>query len=276
MAVRTEAIPHTRPLAGWKHFAYVTASLTATEFKLRYFGSVLGYLWTLIRPLILFGILYTVFTEIFRFGGDVPHYGVMLLAGLVLWSFFADATGAALPSLVQRENLLRKVAFPRAAIPVAVAMTAAANFALGLLVVLGFALVDGVEVTLRWLVLVPILLGVLVLAGAVSLLLAVLFVRYRDVAPVWDLASQILFWSTPIIYTIEFAPAKVREYLMLNPLAVAVQEIRHSVIDPTAPSAAMVLGGRAALLIPLGIAVAVMLLSIWVYRRAAHRLPEDL
>ena len=183
MAVDVKALPAP---ARWRHFVYVTSALTATEFKLRYFGSVLGYLWTLLRPLMIFGVLYLVFTEIFRFGGDVPHYAVMLLLGLMLWNFFADATGSSLPSLVQRESLLRKVAFPRAAIPIAVSMTAAANLFLGLIVVFFFALVDGVTPRASWLGMIPIVLGILVFAAGLALLLSALYVRFRDVQPIWE------------------------------------------------------------------------------------------
>ena len=109
-----------RDARGWRHFLYVTLALTATEFKLRYFGSVLGYLWTLLRPLMLFGVLYVVFTHVVRFGDDVPHYPVVLLAAIVVFNFFSEATSGGLGSLVARENLLRKVSFPRAAVPISV------------------------------------------------------------------------------------------------------------------------------------------------------------
>jgi len=252
------------------------AALARTEFKLRYAGSVLGYLWTLLRPLMLFGVLYTVFTQIFRFGAGIPHYPVMLLMGIILFSFFADATNGALQSLVQRENLLRKVAFPRAAIPVSVSLTAAANLVLGLVVVFALAIVDGVEVRLEWLAFVPILAVVLGLATAVSLLLAVLYVRYRDVGPIWEVILQLLFWGTPIIYTIETAPEGLREVLMLNPLAVAIQQARHSVIDVHAPSAADAIGRPILLLVPALITLGVAAVSLFTFSRLAPTVAEDL
>lgn len=261
---------------GITHFLYVASTLTATEFKLRYFGSVLGYVWSLLRPLMLFAILYTVFTKIFRFGGDVPHYAVMLMLGIVVWSFFADATGAALPSFVQRESLLRKVSFPRAAIPVAISLTAAANLVLGLIVVLALAVVDDVPVTLSWLLLVPIVAGVLVFATACAVLISVLYVPLRDMAPIWEVVTQLLFWGTPIIYTIGFVPDSARELVMCNPLAVAIQEARHSLIGPPVPSAAAAIGGTWRLLVPLGLFLLVIAVSALVYRRAAPRLAENL
>jgi ABC-2 type transport system permease protein len=258
------------------HFLYVASTLTAAEFKLRYFGSALGYMWSLLRPLMLFAILYTVFTKIFRFGGNVPHYAVMLMLGIVLWSFFADATGAALPSFVQRESLLRKVSFPRAAIPVAISLTAAANLVLGLVVVLALAVVDHVPITFSWLMLIPIVAMMLVFATAFALLIAVLYVPLRDMAPIWEVVTQLLFWGTPIIYTIAFVPDRAQELVMCNPLAVGIQEARHSLIGSPVPSAATAIGGAWLLLIPLGVFALLIAVSTLVYRHAAPRLAENL
>jgi ABC-2 type transport system permease protein len=273
MAVDVKALPAP---ARWRHFFYVTSALTATEFKLRYFGSVLGYLWTLLRPLMIFGVLYVVFTEIFRFGADVPHYAVMLLFGLMIWNFFADATGSSLPSLVQRESLLRKVAFPRAAIPIAVSMTAAANLILGLMVVFFFALLDGVAPRVSWLGIIPIVLGILVFAAGLALLLSALYVRFRDIQPIWEVASQILFWATPIIYTVEVVPDRMRTAIMFNPLSVAIQQARVWFVDPSAPTPAEAIGGGERLLIPLAIFVLTVLGGIWVFKRFEPGIAEEL
>ena len=239
-APSTLAAPSDAPApSGWRHFAYVTAALTATEFKLRYFGSVLGYLWTLLRPLMLFGVLYVVFTEIVRFGEEVPHYPVVLLAGIVVFNFFSEATSGGLVSLVQRENLLRKVAFPRAAVPVAVSLTAAANLALGVLVVLVFALIDGVDPSATWFLFVGVVAVIVVLATAIAVLLGTLFVRYRDIRPIWEVLLQLLFWGSPIIYTIESVEnGTFRHLMMCNPLATAIQQARHWLVEPSTGSAA--------------------------------------
>jgi ABC-type polysaccharide/polyol phosphate transport system ATPase subunit/ABC-type polysaccharide/polyol phosphate export permease len=266
----------TTQASGWKRFAYVTATLAASEFKLRYFGSFLGYLWTFLRPMIAFGVLYVAFTQIFRFGGDVPHYATMLLLGIVLWTFFADATMSALSSLVQRESLLRKVAFPRVSIPIAVSTTAAANLLLGLVVVLGLALLDGVEPSLSWLLVFPMLAFLFFFAASIAVLISVLFVRYRDVSPMWDVTLQFVFWATPIIYMISFVPARFQKVVMSNPLATVVQQARHSLIDAQQPSPAMVFGGRVGLLIPIGVVALVALASLVVYRSLASRIAEDL
>jgi ABC-2 type transport system permease protein len=259
----------------WRHFVHVTRALTITEFKLRYFGSVLGYFWTLLRPLMLFGALYLVFTHVVRFG-KVPHYPVVLLAAIVIFNYFAEATSGGLGSFVARENLLRKVYFPRAAVPISVSFTAAANLALGILVVLLFAIINGVTPGATWLLFLFAVVAVIALATASSLLLAVLFVRYRDVQPIWEVALQLLFWGTPIIYVIERVPSSVRELVMLSPLAVAIQQARHWLVPTSSESAAQAIGGAVRLLIPLAIFLAVVGLSWWSYRRAEANLAEDL
>jgi ABC-2 type transport system permease protein len=262
--------------SSWRHFLYVTFALSATEFKLRYFGSVLGYVWSFLRPFLLFGVLYVVFTKIVRAGAGIPHYPVALLLALVLFNFFSEATSNALPSLVQREHLVRKVAFPRASLPIAVSATAAANLALGLVVVLGLAVVNGVDPTASWLLLVPTALGVIAFAVSLALLLSILFVRYRDVQPFWEVALQVLFWATPIIYAIGFVPERFRQFVMFNPLAVAVEQGRRWLIGPEVPTAADVLGSPVKLVIPLGVFFGVAVLGTWAFHRGAGRVAEEL
>jgi len=265
-----------RDLGSWRHFLYVTRALTATEFKLRYFGSVLGYLWTLLRPLMLFGVLYVVFTHVVRFGDAVPHYPVVLLAAIVVFNFFSEATSAGLGSLVARENLLRKVSFPRAAVPISVSMTAATNLALGIVVVFMFAIVDGVDPSLGWIGFLACALAAVVLATAAAVLLSVLFVRYRDVQPIWEVVLQLLFWGTPIIYTIESVPGDFQEIIMMNPLAVIIQQGRHWLAPSSTEGASQAIGDPALLLVPLLIFAAVVVLSVWSFRSAEGRLAEDL
>ena len=265
-----------RETSGWRHFLYVTRALTATEFKLRYFGSVLGYLWTVLRPLMLFGVLYVVFTHIVRFGDEVPHYPVVLLAAIVVFNFFSEATSGGLTSLVARENLLRKVSFPRAAVPISVSMTAAANLALGIVVVFAFALIDGVEPGLGWIGFLACVSGVVVFATALSVLLSVLYVRYRDMQPIWEVALQLLFWGTPIIYTIESVPGNFQEIVMMNPLAVLIQQGRHWLVPSSTDSAWDAIGDPVLLLVPLAIFAGVAALSVWMFRRAEGRVAEEL
>lgn len=264
------------PDSGFRRFLNITFALAVTEFKIRYFGSVLGYLWSLMRPLMLFGVLYVVFTHVVRFGGGITHYPLKLLIGIVLWSYFAEATGQAVASLVQRENLLRKISFPLAAIPLSVTLTGSFNLALNLLVVLVFVLVTGIAPAASWLELVPLVVFLVLVTATVSTIISLLYVPFRDMNPIWEVATQVLFWGTPIIYVASKAPDSARELMMLNPLAVIIEQARHAVIDPSAPSAAASAGGAAMLLIPAAITCVLLAISVVLYRKSAPTIAERL
>ncbi len=261
-----------------RRFAYLAATLALTDFKLRFFGSALGYLWQLVRPLLLFGVLYFVFTRFVKIGGAVTFYPVVLLANIVLYQFFADGTGA-VDSLVERESLVRKIQFPRAAVPVAVVLTASFNLLLNLLVVLAFALASGVTPTWRWLQ-APLLVGALaLLVVGLAMLLSALFVRYRDVKPIWEVALQILFYGSPIFYPIDVVLENselAAKLMMLNPLAASIQQGRHALIAPSHPSAGDVLGSDLLLAAPVAITLAVFTFGFWVFSRRAPGIAEEI
>ena len=197
-------------------------TMAVSEFKLRYFGSSLGYLWSLMRPLMLFGILYAVFTQIIRIGSGVELYPVALLLGVVLFGFLSESTGAALTSLVDREALIRKVEFPRIAVPFSTVLTALMNVALNMIAVVVFLLAAGGEVRWSWLEMPFLLAALAVVAGGAGMLLSVLYVRFRDVRPIWDVALQVLFYASPIFYPITAVSKHyqtVAHLMMLNPFA---------------------------------------------------------
>jgi ABC-2 type transport system permease protein len=260
-----------------RRFLYLSVTLAVTEFKLRFFGSVLGYLWQLVRPLMLFGVLYFVFTEFVKIGEAVPHYAVLLLANIVLYTFFADGTGA-VSSMVDHEALVRKIQFPRMAVPVSVVLTAGFNLALNILVVLGFALASGVEPRWSWLQ-APLLIGLLaIFVVGLAMLLSALYVRFRDVKPIWEVLLQVAFYATPVIYAVETigVSERVQEAIMLNPLAMIIQQFRYAVIDPSAPSAGAAAGGTEMLLIPIALLFGLAALGYWYFNREAPSMAEDL
>jgi ABC-2 type transport system permease protein len=259
-----------------RRFVALTVTLAVTDFKLRFFGSALGYVWTLMRPLLLFGVLYLVFTEIVRFGGDVKHYPVYLLMAIVLFTFFAETTGRGVTSLIERENLLRKVRFPRLVIPLSVALHALFNLVLNLIVVFVFVLASGIEPRVEWLGLVPLLVLLALFATGVTMLLSALYVRYRDMQPIWEVVLQMLFYASPVIYVTSTFPDSVEREAMANPLTAIFTEARYLLIDPTAPTAAEAIGGAVRLLIPLFVIVAVFALGLWVFMREAPRIAEEL
>jgi ABC-2 type transport system permease protein len=249
----TEAVPTANRAHGpsalggsLRRFIELTLTLARTDFKLRYFGSALGYFWQLARPLLFFGVIYVFFTQIINVGGSTPHYGVYLLTGIVLWTFFAEATGNAVSSLVNREALLRKVRFPRLAVPLGVTLTSVFNLAMNSIAVIVLALINGITPKLSWLWMLPIMLGFIVLALGVAMLLSALYVRYRDVQPIWDVTLQMLFYATPIMYPAS-KYAGLEHLALLNPFGMLITQMGHSfvyagttVVTSTVPQAGLI------------------------------------
>lgn len=255
----------------------LTWMLAVTDFKLRYFGSVLGYVWTLMRPLMLFGILYFVFSQVFGVAQDVKHYPVYLLTSIVLFTYFAETTGGGVQCLINRENLLRKIHFPRIVIPISISLASLFNLALNLVAVGVFAFASGVEPRLSWLQFPLLVLILATFAVGLAMLLSVLYVRFRDIEPIWSVLLQMTFYGTPILYVVGMLPAGIqRELLAANPLADITTQMRHAVLDPSAPSAAHVIGADARLLIPLGVVIATFALGAWAFTREAPRIAENL
>jgi ABC-2 type transport system permease protein len=251
-------------------------TLASTDFKLRFYGSALGYLWSLVRPFAFFGVVYVVFTEIAGLGDGIPHYGVYILFSLVLFQFFGEVTSMCLSSLTTRENLLRKMRFPRIVIPLSAALTALLNLGMTLVAVFIFALASGVGPRWSWLELPVIVVLLAALALGVGMLLSVLYVRFRDVQPIWEVATQILFYASPVLYVATMVPAEWQRPYLANPLASLLTEMRHAVIDSAAPSAAAAIGGAGRLLIPAAIVVAAVVLGAWAFAREAPRIAERL
>jgi ABC-2 type transport system permease protein len=258
----------------------LTWLLAVTEFRLRFFGSALGYLWQLVQPLLLFGVLYVVFSLLLNFSGEERFYPVALLLGIVLFSFLNEATSGAVRSLLQRESLVRKVEFPRLAVPASTVLAALFNLGLNLLPVAVFLLVAGGDVRWSWLEL-PVLLAILTAyAMGFAMLLSALFVRYRDIEPIWTVLLQVMFYATPIFYTASLvrtqADQTVLTIMMCNPFAAVLQQARHSFVDPSHPSLATAMGNAWLVAIPVLVAATVFVLGFWVFARAAPRVAEEL
>jgi len=254
----------------------LTWTLAYLEFRLKFFGSVLGYVWQLGRPLMMFGVLYVVFVEILDQGAGVAYYASTLLAGIMLYQFFGECTGGAVGAVLNRENLVRKIHFPRIVIPLSVVVSASLTLAVNAIAVGVFMAIQGVPIRLNWLAAIPALGFLLVVVCGLAMLLSALFVRYRDVQPIWDVVLQATFYATPILYPIEQVPDAAQPILMASPLATVVQQMRHSVFDPSAPSAADVLGGPLFLAIPLAIGVGAFALGFVVFNLTAPAVAEEL
>ncbi len=262
-----------------RRFVRLTVVLAVTDFRLRFFGSVLGYLWQLMRPLMLFGVLYAVFSLFLNFTGPERYYPVALLLGIVLFSFIAEATSGSVRSLPLRENLVRKIEFPRLAVPLATVLTALLNLLLNLIPVLIFLLLAGGKPRLSWLEVPGLIVLFTVYVTGLAMLLSALFVRYRDVEPIWDVALQVMFYASPIFYTLELVAAKssetVAKLLLINPFAAILQQFRHAFIDPSHPSPLEVMGFPL-VLAPLAVIAVAIVLGARVFARAAPRIAEEL
>jgi ABC-2 type transport system permease protein len=273
----------------WSRFWHLAYNIARSEFKLKFFGSALGYLWQVVRPLLLFGVLYIFFVEVFHVdkaeGAASANYGAQLLGSIVLFTFFGEATGAAVRSVVDRENIVRKIQFPRLAIPISVVLLALFNLALNLVVVMIFAVAGGVKPMLSWLELPLIILMLTVLTTGVSMLLSALFVRLRDISPIWEVLSQILFYSSPVIIPAEIVRKKLGhghlDHILyhvytLNPLVTIFQQFRHAMINGATLSAGQIMGSWLALLEPIALVVIIFVLGFWVFNREAPHIAEDL
>jgi len=245
--------------------------LAKTDFKFKYAGSVLGYVWSLGKPLVYFAVLWVVFQNIFK--TTIDHFALYLIVGVVLWTFVADAVTATFPSLVTRGSILRRIAFPPIVIPVASTITALMSFGLNLIAVAVFLAANRIEPGLNWLLLVPLLVELYVFALALALIAATFYVRYRDVGQIWEVGATIMFFSAPIIYPVALLPEWVGNIIAFNPFVQVLQDVRRVVLGPDA-NAVQLLGSNGNHIAPLGVLAILVLLAVWSYRREAPRFAE--
>lgn len=261
---------------GWRRSLELLYLIALTEFKRTYFGTVLGYVWSIARPLMLFGVLLAVFTQVFRLGSQVDHYPVLLLFNIVLFTFFQEGTTTAVGSIVAQESVVRKTQFPRLVIPLSVVLTALFNLGLNLVVVFIFLLAFGISPEWTWLLL-PVLIALLfVLTTAVAMIVSSLYPRFRDTMIIWGVIATTLFYATPVLYPLEIAPEGLRDVILINPLAPLFELARVWIIDPDAPGPVDAADGFALLLAPIAIAVLLCVLAVWLFRREAPRIAEEL
>ncbi|HVO54222.1 MAG TPA: ABC transporter permease [Solirubrobacterales bacterium] len=262
---------------GTRRFFDLLWLMAATEFKRVYHGTVLGYVWSLARPLMLFGVLLFVFTQVFKLGSELPDYPVLLLLGIVNFTLFQEATTEAVTSVARQEGVVRKTQFPRLVIPLSSVLTCSFTFCLNLVVVFVFILAWGVDPTWTWLLYPIAVAALLLLTATASMGLSVLYVRFRDVAIIWTVVAQVLFYATPVVYPIDRLQNETLErILMFNPLAVIIEQIRVWVLEPGAPTAAEVAGGKLYLLPAFFIYVAACIFGVWIFKREAPRIAEEI
>jgi ABC-2 type transport system permease protein len=251
--------------------------LVTTDFKLRYQGSVLGYSWSLLRPLLLFLILYIVFVKFLRLGTGIQHYPVYLLLGIVLWNFFSEMTNQSLSSIVTRGDLIRKIRIPRWIIVLSSSVSALINLALNLIVVSVFMAINHVEFAPGAIWFPLILAQIYVFSIGVSLFLAAAFVKYRDISHIWEVIMQGLFYLTPILYPITLITnVHFQKLLLLNPMAQAIQDARNALVTQQTTTIAEVFQSSNARLLPLTICIVVLVLGVLYFKKESKYFAENI
>lgn len=257
--------------------AILLKELIKTDFKLRYQGSVLGYLWAVLRPLLMFAILYVVFAKVLRFGGDIPHYPVYLLTGTVLWNFFSECTNMGIHAIEGRGDLIRKLSFPKYIVVVSATSTAVINMLINMVVVAIFAMINGVMPALSWLLVPFALFELYILALGISLLFGAIDVKFRDIGSIWEVLLQALFYAVPIIYPISMVVANselIARILLLNPIAQIIQDVRYLMITNETVTSWSYLGAGWTL-VPIILVVILFAFAVVVFHKKAPYFAEE-
>jgi ABC-2 type transport system permease protein len=249
--------------------------MVGTDFKLRYQASLLGYLWTLLRPLALFSILYIVFAKFFNLGASVPYFPVYLLFGIVIWGFFVEATAQGLSSLVTRADLLRKISFPRYVVVLSVGASVLISFALNMMVIVFFMILLRVPVRLDILWLPLLFLELVALSISLAFFLSALYVRFRDLNYIWEVGMQAAFYAVPIIYPLTKVPDRYARLLVLNPIAQILQDARYVMVTDATETISQLYSTPWVRVIPVGITIVLMVTSVIYFRRQSASFAEE-
>ncbi|HSW75065.1 MAG TPA: ABC transporter permease [Candidatus Saccharimonadales bacterium] len=250
--------------------------LVKTDFKLRYQGSILGYLWSLLKPLMIFMIMYVVFLKFLRFNFGVPHPTVYLFTGIITWNFFSEATGNALSSIVGKGDLLRKINFPKYVIVLASSLNALINLLLNYVVLAVFMFADHVHIGLGLLWIIPLVGELYILSLAIGFILGTLFVRLRDMAQIWEVVMQGMFYAVPMFYPIQLVPHKYAKILLLNPIAQIMQDMRHVIVSPKAMTIGMLWNSSIIRIIPVAVVLLLAVFSVQFFRKRAKFFAEEI
>ena len=253
--------------------------LSKTDFKLRYQGSILGYLWAIIRPFLMFGIMYLVFAKFLRFGDEIPHYPVYLLVGTVLWNFFIECTNQGIQSLLIRSDLMRKIAFPKWIIVLSATTTALINLGINFVVIILFSFFSGIAPSLGWLLVPFLILELYLLSLGLALLLGSVNIKYRDIQSIWEVLVQALFYAVPIIYPIQMVATYsnfTAHLLMLNPIAQVIQDIRSLLVTDATLTSWEILPHFLLNFIPLLLVGLIFIAGMFVFKHKSKYFAEEI
>ena len=256
----------------------ILKQLVITDFKLRYQSSFLGYVWTLLKPLALFAILYIVFVKVLNVGADSPHFGVSLLLGIVLWNYFVEVTMGGINAVVGNSELMRKIYFPRYVVVLAGSFSAFINLLLTMIVVFVFMYINGVEFTATSIFVVFPIIEMFVFSLSLAFILSALYVRFRDVNYIWEVLLQAAFYATPIIYPFSLVMDQSQLFakiLIINPMAQIVQDSRALLIYSETPTINDVFGNSFAIIIPLLIVSILTVFAIYYFKKRSPYFAEE-
>ena len=260
--------------AKYRYSLILLKQLVKTDFKLRYQNSVLGYAWSLLKPLSLFLILYIVFVKVLRTGGDIPNFGVYLLIGIVLWNYFLEVTNGSIEAIVGQGELLRKVNFPRYVIIMAGSFSAFINLLFNSVIVGLFIWYAKIPLQLSAALVPLVVIELFIFALALGFLLSALYVRYRDVKYIWEVIAQAAFFATPIMYSFSLIVEKselAAKVLISNPVAQIMQDARYLLVSEKTQTVASVFGTTWAYTLPLTIVAATLLCAgLYFKKRSAY------
>jgi len=259
------------------HYSYILlVQLVKTDFKLRYQGSVLGYLWSLLRPLLIFCILYLVFTVFLPVGKGVPHYPVYLLLGIVLWNYFTEVTSGAVSAIVGKGDLIRKINFPKYVIILAGSFSALINLGLNFIIIAIFMFIGKVPLSWNAILVLPLIIELFILSIAMAFLLSAVFVKFRDVSYIWEVIMQGAFYATPILYPLSSIPQWAAKFLILNPMAQIIQDARYVLVTPTSSTIYSLFPNQKIIwLIPYLITLILVFFSASYFRRRSRFFAEE-
>ncbi len=249
-------------------------AMVVTDFKLRYQASLLGYLWTILKPLAIFTILYIVFVKFLKLGEGVPYYAVYLLFGIVAWGFFTELTSQGLTSIVQRANLMRKIAFPRYVVVLSVGASVLISFVLNMVVIVIFMGLGRVPVRVDILWLLPLFVELVAISLALAFFLSAFYVRFRDIDYIWGVFMQAAFYATPILYPLTLVPERYARILILNPMAQIVQDARYVLVTDQTQTISQLYGTHWARAIPICITLLLGIASVIYFRRRSRAFAE--
>lgn len=209
----------------------ILSEMVRTTFKVRYQGSALGYLWSILKPLALFGIMYIVFTVVWPVARGVEYYGVYLLLGIVFWNFFNETTSVGARAIVDHGNLIRKIDIPRYLIVIASSISALINLGLSLFVVIIFAIISGVPFSFSWFLVIFFGIELYIFALSMALILTTTYVKFRDIAYIWEILLQGGFYASAVIFPLQAVPVHLQKFFFLNPIVQIIQDARFSLVQ---------------------------------------------